>query len=134
VSGNGASYSVGATLYCGTSPSSYTGNITYNNGQPLTGYFAAKAICQTSSGCGSSLTAHMCTGEELVRSASLGTSLPSGVWYSSGAAAQVPSGYVGDCNGWTSTANAGSEWTAGSSPNGPDYQNCSVSQPIACCD
>jgi hypothetical protein len=48
----------------------------------MTGYSGAKAMCAASTGCGSSSSAHMCTGEEIARSAQLGINPPTG-WYSS---------------------------------------------------
>jgi hypothetical protein len=98
------------------------------------GYPAAKAACEVA--VGNSPTAHMCTAEELVRSAQLGISVPTGVWYSGGVAATRSDDYVvWDCNRWTSLETPcsaashclGYTW-------GQAYQGCSSALPVACCD
>jgi hypothetical protein len=124
---NGSSkYSVGATAYCGTGPTNTTGAISYNG---KTGYAGAKAMCEASSACGNSATAHMCTSDELVRSAQLGMT-PVG-WYSSGYDVTNVAGYhENDCGGWTSN---GSYEAAAWGPN-PGFDLCGHSNPVLCCD
>jgi hypothetical protein len=127
----GVSYSVGATTYCGTGPTSTVGGISYNG----TGYAGAKALCQASTACGSDPSAHMCTSEEIIRSSQLGISVPAG-WYSTsiwgvaGSPLSAATNY-GDCNGWSvsDSGHFGSFW----SPN-PDTRPCSDSEPILCCN
>jgi hypothetical protein len=127
---DGGQYSVGATHFCGIGPTNTTGAISYSG---MTGYAGAKAICAAATGCGPSATAHMCTGEELARSAQLGITPPTG-WYSTytwlitsgaGGAASVQS----DCIGWTSTTAMGALGGAG-----PTVAACSTSEPVLCCD
>jgi hypothetical protein len=127
---DGGQYSVGATHFCGVSPTTTTGSISYNG---MTGYAGAKAMCTASAGCGSSPTAHMCTGEELTRSAQLGVTPPTG-WYSTytwvltngaGGAGNVQS----DCVGWTSTT-----WMGALGGTGPTVTSCSTAESVLCCD
>jgi hypothetical protein len=123
---SGASVSTGATLYCGTGPTNTTGVISYNG----TGYPAARAMCQQSSGCGSSPTAHMCSAEEMLLSAQLGISMPGG-WFSSFTAAAYTY-EVADCVGWTNNASnyLGLSWNG----TQPYVVACSTSIPVLCCD
>jgi hypothetical protein len=129
----GAKYSVGATLYCGSSTPP-------TNGQTTGGYKGAKALCEAAC---KSPTAHMCTGEEMVRSSQLGLIDPDGgaAWYSSGANAVAQVGVsfssqrtyvyvVDDCAGWTSTSSNGASWATGQ----PNYSTCTSLQSILCCD
>lgn len=135
-SGN-ARYSVGATLYCGQTTTTYSGQI-----DKTAGYAAAAAHCQTVSGC--SATAHMCTSEELVRSTSMGivtAQTPAG-WYATGVSRMVGLDSnnnplsAGDCAGYTDAppqyqnSDFGSIWSSGV----PSTQTCSNSSPILCCD
>jgi hypothetical protein len=126
----GVSFSVGATKFCGTSPATTTGAISYNGAM---GYAAAKAMCQASTGCNTSPTAHMCSTEELERSMQLGMA-PSTGWYSSGAFATWGSmtAYVQDCTGWTKQDNGefGLQWAA----TQPTPSACGTAQPVLCCD
>jgi hypothetical protein len=131
----------GATKFCGTSAAATTGSFNFS-GQ--TGYQAARAMCQDSAAIGSCRnpsgfqTAHMCTAEELVRSALLGVitaTTPSG-WYSTGVWAQSVGGIgnaITDCSGWTTSVNTnGAVW---GSPNaGPTFQACSASNVVLCCN
>jgi hypothetical protein len=122
------SYSVGATQYCGITTTSFTGNIGGNDG--------AKQQCELT--CGSP-TAHMCLGDELVRSVAVGATLPSAqMWYSSGVGGIVTSGgsavTVSDCDGWTTAVSNtdGAYWAA--NIHGPYVEGCNTSSPLACCD
>jgi hypothetical protein len=136
VKNGGVSYSVGATTYCGTGPTTITGAISYSG---ATGYLGGKAMCAASSGCGTSPTAHMCTMEEVIRSASLGLTIADG-WINgaTGMEAAEVSGsgsyYDSDCQGWTSsvTQQYGTLWTS----TGVNVTNCGGNSgyPVLCCD
>jgi hypothetical protein len=126
-------YSVGATKFCGAAMTPTSGAF-FDSGN--TGYPASKSLCEKTSACNSSPTAHMCTGEELVRSHSLGiTGIPIG-WYSSGVFGLSSMHQINDCQGWTVSTTApnsdGATW--GVSSPGPGSQSCSTPQPILCCD
>jgi hypothetical protein len=126
------SYSVGATKYCGTGPVAMTGAVTYNN---ATGYAATKAMCEASTGCGTSATAHMCSAEEIVRSFSLGLTLPGG-WYSTGGDIYGATYNSIDCDGWTLATSGQVGMTAGGSAGSPAFgvAACAGSNPVLCCD
>jgi hypothetical protein len=129
-------YSIGATKYCGQSQDPTAGKF-FLGGQ--TGYAASKALCQAATACGSSSTAHMCASEEIVRSRSLGISVPMG-WYSTGTLSLPPMGIgtgytVDDCKGWTTSAagnDLGATWSTGS--DFPGAQFCNNMFPVLCCD
>lgn len=102
-----------------------------------TGYAAAKERCQTAVTPASD-SAHMCTGEELVRARQLGIVIPRG-WYSTAAASfipnyapNIPQGTQFDCNGWSSTA--ANDWAPVWNTNIPQFGLCSVEEAILCCD
>jgi len=134
----GASYSL-AAKYCGKTTAT-SGSI--SSGM-LTGWQAAKDLCQTA--CSSSSTAHMCTGDELSRSAQLGLTLDTG-WYASGSAVGFPASgnpAAFDCQGWTSNAatfvgyaQLGSVWSHSSTQDYPNAYACNYSGgwPVLCCD
>ena len=127
------SYSVGATLLCGVSSTTTTGNI-FSGSAP--GYAGAKAMCEVSPGCNNSPTAHMCTAEEIVRSQSIGITAPQQGWYSTGVHAELEGGTnltVDDCQGWTSTSVFGAAW-GGTTPGSPGTRGCAISLPVLCCD
>jgi hypothetical protein len=121
--GNGT-YSLGA-VYCG-STAPVTGSIG--------GYAGGKALCAAAAVCNSA-TAHMCSGEEVIRSLATGIALPvppqGFSWYASGVWAQAANGHpVDDCLAFTATDNhVGQAWT-GTTNNG----GCTASYPILCCD
>ena len=124
---NSKQFSVGATRYCGATPtaSPFSGNIG--------GYGTAKAQCETA--CSSS-SAHMCTSEELVRSVAVGITVATG-WYAAGLKDADQSGTNTannqDCRGWTSISSndVGPLWS-GTAPN---TNNCGTStNVILCCD
>jgi hypothetical protein len=101
-------YSLGAT---------YVGVTSTFNGAQVGGYTAAKQQCQTAYGA----SAHMCTTEEIGRSAQVGVALPTNLgWYS--AAIRVGrdgnSAVVNDCFGWTSGLNT----VLGAAATGPTLQ------------
>jgi hypothetical protein len=136
VTKSGGKYSVGATAYCGTGTLT-TGTISSPNGK--NGYQGAKALCESSAGCGPSPSAHMCSAEELLRSAQLGLAVPTG-WYSTAAWWQYYTGsyndYASDCGGWTGKPDFGPVWQAGSSGGvgAPGVAGCTSSNPVLCCD
>jgi hypothetical protein len=109
----------GATKFCGVTGTAVSGN--------LGGYAAAKQTCETTC---SSATAHMCVGDELVRSAAIGMPVPGG-WFSAGFAASVTTGgtFIRDCQSWSTTSSSddGNVW-----PNSNDA--CAATHPILCCD
>jgi len=129
--------SVGATMYCGATSTSYTG--------AMGGYEGAKAACQTTC---ASTTAHMCTSEELIRSQAVGAKLGAVTgWYASGVLwlTTEPSGIItSDCGGsgtfveaYTQTQSndgafvlRGALWQNG----GPNTDVCTDSYSIMCCD
>lgn len=124
------SYSVGATRFCGITPTTTTGQVVY---AATTGYAGVKKACENVSSCGNSPTAHMCTSEEMARSSELGVPTATG-WITSGA----PGGGTGiDCYGWTNgtVSYYGPAWdnvtTAGGTPNS---ESCNSVNPILCCD
>jgi len=127
-------YSVGATHFCGTGPSTTTGKFSYNG---LTGYAAAKAMCEASSGCGMSKTAHMCDAPELVRSYQLGDQFGgAGGWFSLGAMIPLNGSLfngVNDCAGWVdNSANNYGGTSYGASA--PLFSTCNSPQVVFCCD
>jgi hypothetical protein len=114
--------------YCGSTAST-AGKFSFSSS---TGYRAAALMCQQTC---SSPAATMCLAADMVHSAQLGISLPSGVWYSSGVYVPLTptSPFVNDCNGWTENVGGtpydGPSWVTGA----PSAATCSTSQPIACC-
>jgi hypothetical protein len=127
VTANGVSHSAGATKFCGSTATLTAGTLSSGG---LTGYRAAKALCQAAASCGTSATAHMCTGDEMLRSAQIGD-VPSGVGWFSTAMGAV--GAAADCAGWT---------TSSSSATAPAYvgsgqfgaASCNTLFAILCCD
>jgi hypothetical protein len=116
--GTGKSYSLGAA-YCGS-----TGAATGNLG----GYSGAKHLCEAACG---SLTAHMCTSEEIVRFLATSGTLPSGgSWYSEGVGTDGAD--HADCYGWTTQGGLsyGPAWRGSYA----DYASCNTSVPVLCCD
>jgi hypothetical protein len=134
VTNGSVSYSVGATTYCGPTTTTFTGD--------LGGYSGAKAACARVSSC--SATAHMCTSEELARSAALGISGPSAIgWFAgfflamgqtvgTGAVAQL----VTDCSGWgyAGSSQSGPATGGATGPYNAVNLPCNQSAPILCCD
>jgi hypothetical protein len=93
-----------------------------------TGYAKAKAQCATTC---SSPTAHMCTGNELTRSAALASNAAPAGWFSAGTGG--PGSY--ECLGWTSGASdyQGPLWGGGANQF-PSANACNTSYPVLCCD
>jgi hypothetical protein len=108
-------------VYCGATTNSYTGN--------LNGYGNADSLCGGVAGCSS---AHMCTAQELVRSAASGKTIPVG-WYSTGEEHSDNTGtYVDDCDGWTngtSSTTAGAQWDTHASA-----AVCTSQNEVLCCN
>lgn len=125
---NGKKYSLGAT-FCGTTAAT--------NGQITGGYAGAKSLCEALAACGNSLSAHMCTGDEIVRSMAVGISPPTAVsWYSTGAYLQLSTTSGDDCIGWTdvgSNGAVGPTWGNGTGGN-IAFRPCSNLLPVSCCD
>jgi hypothetical protein len=127
VTRGGQQWSLGA-VYCGSTAAT--------NGQITGGYAGAKALCQTAC---ASPSAHMCTGEELVRSVQVGVGGVQG-WYASGVGGLNvnPGGYMetwGDCSGWTSSVSSNTNIIEAPSWNSlPGSSACNASVPVLCCD
>jgi len=126
---NGHPYSLRAT-YCGKTAST-TGQVTVTNG-----YAGAKSQCEGVTTCGGGVgspSAHMCTGDEILRSVQVGLTVDDG-WYAAGNYANNGGNSIYDCKGWTSNSlsDDGSFWN--SSQNRPAYDHCSSSDQILCCD
>jgi hypothetical protein len=125
----GQQYSVGATAYVGVTATF--------NGLQVGGYTGAKQKCQAAF----MASSHMCTTEELARSAQTGVAMPANPgWYSASTrdGTGVGSAITNDCFGW-------SDSTAGGNNNGAiAYQagstvafslgTCDQTNPILCCD
>jgi hypothetical protein len=122
-------YSLGAT-YCGSTAATEGA---FSGPGALTGYAAAKAQCQSVSGC-SATAAHMCTTDEIARTEQLSVAIPVSGWYSTALSyADWTTNRTGadDCNAW--------QWNT--SWNGVDggiavpfTGNCNTSLPILCCN
>ena len=118
---NGKSYSVGATKYVAQTVDTYTGALVGK-------YAGAKALCETAA---TSMSAHMCTAEELNRSAQAGIAMPTG-WYSSMFGPGGATDITRDCQGWnTAVTETGPVWVNGGFPSN---QPCSASYAVLCCD
>jgi hypothetical protein len=129
--GGAVSYSVGATKFCGTSPTNTNGAIQYAG---FTGFLGAKKTCEAVASCGNSPTAHMCTAEEMVRSSQLGMTTATG-WVSTGVAAGISTSVISDCLGWTnSSTSLGATWLMSGVGPMSNALSCSESHPILCCD
>ena len=121
---NGMQYSVGATAYVG-------GTQGYM-GADIQGYTGAKRKCEAAFP--SRPGVHMCTTEELARTAQVGIVVPNASWYA--AATRVGrdanSGVTNDCFGWTDSS-AGN-YSAVAVTVGFSVGTCNQLLPIACCD
>ena len=107
-------------------------------GDTLTGYAAAKRLCELKLG---TPTAHMCTADEMVRSAQLGITPSISGYISTGVATSYV--YSGgtvvatnrDCWGWTSNSgNTASIYWGDPSVAGPGVASCDNPFPLHCCD
>lgn len=132
-----------SAVYCGATAST-VGDMSDLSG--FKGYAGAKAACEALSDCKSSKTAHVCSGEEVVRSAQIGITMPAG-WLATGAAtrAVISSGstdrYVesADCQGFKVgvAATGVSNWFGTSwDPTGPAAKatHCGSKLAVLCCD
>ena len=133
---NGATYSLGA-IYRQTTDGKLDGNLLATlppTAKSANGYHAAKLLCQNKL---NSASAHMCSSEEMSRSAQLGVSISDKMgWISTGAGA----GLFRDCRGWSSKGDqpppvndpndSGVLWVGG----GPVPGGCNEPHYIHCCD
>lgn len=139
----GKQYSLNAG-YCGSTPSTYTGNLLAAVSGAANGYAAGKTLCEAVAGCSSvAKTAHMCTTEELLRYVATGGVVPAtgweatGVWFTSYPAANYVNG--NDCSGYSSAAAFGPGGIFGTQWSGPGTPqagtgDCSGSKPVLCCN
>ncbi len=135
-------------IWCGESTATTTGRIE-DLAAGVHGYEAARNICR--SACGNSPTAHMCSAEEMVRSAQIGAVVGTNYyWVSAGVpipapGQPTPTRPTGDCSGWRSSSStefglvwfgAGQDACAAGVPGPcPNFTNCGDSTVhIACCD
>jgi len=120
---NGRQYSLDA-VYCGTSEPV--------NGAEAGGLGGVKIRCEAVC----SPSAHMCTGEELMRSlatdpAALQASIPATVWFQS---FDDDGGTSGTCNGWTSNSHEVHATVLEIEPRRFSWNYCDRRYAIACCD
>ena len=112
--------------YCGASASTTKGDM---SGLSVTGsgYVKARTQCQLTC---SSPSAHFCDAHEIIHSAEIGASLPTG-WYASGLQHGIASVF-NDCKGWTdgTNANVGAVWAVTSAAG----NNCDATWPVLCCN
>jgi hypothetical protein len=119
-------------VFCGLSNGQTTGK--FMVGQPpgtvLTAYPATKAQCKST--CNSE-SAHICFGDEMVRSSALGLLPSARGWFTSGTVATNGPDAINDCNGWTSGSSTvyGTSWNAAGYP-GAD--TCNTTNNVFCCD
>lgn len=120
---NGREYSLGA-VYCGSSEPL--------NGAEVGGVAGAKVRCEAEC---SSRSAHMCTGEELMRSLAtdplaLEAQIPPTAWFQS---FDDDGGASGTCNGWTSGSHE-VHATVLENTGRFSWNFCDRRYSIACCD
>jgi hypothetical protein len=118
----GKAWSLGA-VWCGVTAST--------KGSIPGGYAGAKGQCE--SAC-TSTSAHMCTTEEIVRTAQVGVAAPAG-WYSAGLWSLyngASSTVDNDCTAWTISTSAVQGYVWSSSYT--SVQSCDTTSPILCCD
>jgi hypothetical protein len=139
---NGKKYSINAT-YCGATLAT-TGAFVQGG---LVGYAAAKAVCESTC---LSPSAHMCTGEEMIRHVSMGGSVPTGQGWiasSAGVVDSYPARTDGssltcyyDCLGYQASAkiscSGGASASFGTIWLGTYFSSlgCDQSAAIYCCD
>ena len=127
---NGVTYSRAAVFVKATTTKYYGNMHTSTSGSGPTGYVGAKGICEAL--LTPSKTAHMCTADELIRSAQLGKTLSSG-WYATGV--QDAQNNAQDCRSWTSADGSAQGYEGAFLFNGvPGAQPCGTVGPILCCD
>ena len=131
--------------WCSSSPTTTTGafptTLIVGVGT-VSGYRSAKVICEQT--CGAA-NAHMCSADEIVRSAQLGAIPPAatGYWMAGGAYSLYSSGSSQDCLGWTDNSglaeyldsifNVDSNGPAGTQRIYPTIDWCNRTYKIACC-
>jgi hypothetical protein len=116
----GKAWSLGA-VYCGVTAST--------NGQIGSGYAGAKGLCETAC---TTTSAHMCTTDEIVRTAQMGVAAPAG-WYSAGLWSEGAGAVVdNDCTAWTTSSSTvnGYWWSS----TYTTVQACNMTGPVLCCD
>jgi len=128
----GGKYSVGGA-YCGSTAST-SGDLS-GISAPGSSYTKAKAACETVTGC--SPTAHVCTEEEIYRSASTGNAPPDG-WIMANLAVRMAGNFpVHGCLSFTTSSNTYSGWVWQSSTAtfvGCSCSGCPGPIPLLCCD
>lgn len=131
---NGKKYSVGATTFIKyTSTGGPNNNGTYD-GLAVGGYSGAKAACEAAT---SSVSAHMCTGEEIARSAAVGIASPSTTcWYAGLYRSNDGTPVVmADCGAYTNnSASVGGAVNHSGGSWAPTINPCNAALPILCCD
>ncbi len=127
--GAGNRYAAGA-VFCGATATATTGDM--SGFGVAKGYAAALTACRQT--CSNAPTAHMCTADEVVRSAALGVEVAEG-WYATGLVGLASASYtMSDCQGFSTISSSyyGVRWE--SSYPGPVWSTCATSYPVLCCD
>lgn len=123
-----ANYATSA-VFRDQSPTAVDGDLKALVSGSTNGYGAAKAICIDHL---DSPSAHMCTAEEVARSAAIGIAVPNG-WYIAATYSYYSplNRQVTDCAGFTTNnvAQMGHGWA-----DGPNIYSCSLVLPVLCCD
>ncbi len=113
----GGQYMVGS-VYCGATVGSTAGDM--SGFGPTEGYLGARAACQKT--CKDSPTAHLCTSDEVARSATLGLVNGTG-WFAT---------ITADCVGFTD-ATSGAVGYRWQQTNAAQFL-CNTTAPLLCCD
>lgn len=121
---NGTTTSLGSK-YCGVTAGFY-------NGAAVGGYSGARTKCGAVGGA-CSATAHMCTAEEVMRSRSLGATLPADSWFATGQTSIGGTDLLFDCGGWIENS-ASYRGSVLGSTGWPGSTTCSTTRQILCCD
>lgn len=131
VGGETLSYSLGA-VYVKPTEDATPGDMSGLAGvQAYKAHFAAKKACEMAT---SSKSAHMCTGDEIARSAALGVAPPSTIgWYTTQFRIDTGNMSNGDCDGWRN-ADVNHAGHVGAAPWSPSSQTCDKPLPVLCCD
>jgi hypothetical protein len=120
-------YQLGAT-YCGATAGTKGA---FSGPAGLKGYAVARARCQTIDGCDRTAV-HMCTAEELIRTAQLSRAISDG-WYSTGTYG-LRIGDTDDCGGWTRDNHDGADESGPYWSGKPSASECSEWRRILCCN
>ncbi len=130
---NGKAYSVGATVFVKETAAGGPNADGSYDGAQVGGYGGAKAICEAATG---SASAHMCVGDELIRSAASGAAAPAKYgWYAGAYRSNDGTGTpIVDCNGYVSNISNNSGPVIGSAGWNPTSLPCNQPRPILCCD